>query len=254
MFGSRTEAELMLRGGFPELYDKPELDGLDFCRSYVTTYLERDLRLVLRVHQLRDFERFIRACALRSGQLVNKAELARDVGVSAPTANEWLSALAATNHIHLLEPYFNNRTRSLVKTPKLYLTDTGLLCFLLGIRSVEDLLASPLLGAVWETFVAGELRKKLELTAGASQLFFWRDRQREVDFVIPRGGRFVLFEAKWTASPSTDDSRSLRETSALLGARNVMQATLLCRSPTPSTLADGTKVRGLKMWAASETL
>ena len=132
-----TPAEFAVRGGFPELHEKPDLDGPAFYRSYVTTYLERDLRTLLNVGSLRDFERFVRAGALRSAQLLNKAELARDVGVSPPTAAQWLSLLEASGQAVLLEPWFSNRTKSLVKTPKLYLADGGLLCALLGVRTPE---------------------------------------------------------------------------------------------------------------------
>ena len=163
-----TPAEFAVRGGFPELHEKPDLDGPAFYRSYVTTYLERDLRTLLNVGSLRDFERFVRAGALRSAQLLNKAELARDVGVSPPTAAQWLSLLEASGQAVLLEPWFSNRTKSLVKTPKLYLADGGLLCALLGVRTPEELLASPLAGAIWETVVASELRRGL-LKAGRAR-------------------------------------------------------------------------------------
>jgi hypothetical protein len=250
--GPQAYPELIVRGGFPELWARPELDPLSFYRSYVATYLERDVRTLLRVHQLRDFERFLRACALRSGQLLNKAELARDVGVSPTTANDWLSVLQATRQVFLLEPYFANRSGSITKTPKLYLADTGLLCFLVGIRSAADLAASPLAGAIWETLVAGELRKRLDLTVGASNLFFLRDRQREVDFLVPRGGRYALFEAKWTEHPGAQQARGFDDVAPLVGADRIASRTILCRAPTPYTLADGTRINGLWDWRGEE--
>src|SRR5262249_37694890 len=127
--------EILWRGGFPELWRDREVEPRLFHSSFVATYLERDVRLALRVGSLRDFERFLRACALRSGQLLNLAELARDVGVAGSTARDWLSVLEASSQVVLLEPYFANPTRRLIKTPKLYLRDTGLLCFLLGMES-----------------------------------------------------------------------------------------------------------------------
>ncbi|MBW2528200.1 MAG: ATP-binding protein, partial [Deltaproteobacteria bacterium] len=139
--------QVLLRGGFPELYKRPDMDAEGFYRSYVATYLERDLRQLLQVSSLRDFERFVRACALRSGGLLNKAELGRDVGVSGPTSAQWLSMLEVSGQISLLEPWFSNRTKSLIKTPKLYLNDAGLLAFLVGVRSEGDLGNSPLRGA-----------------------------------------------------------------------------------------------------------
>jgi uncharacterized protein len=148
--GFDSPEHMMVRGSMPELWEKPELDGPAYYQSYVTTYLERDLRALLDVGSLRDFERFLRACALRSAQMLNKAELARDVGISPSTAGAWLSVLEASNQIFLLEPWFANKTKTLVKSPKLYLCDSGLLCYLMGVRSPGDLLDSPYRGAVWE--------------------------------------------------------------------------------------------------------
>jgi predicted AAA+ superfamily ATPase len=222
---------LAVRGSFPELYENPQLDASGFHRSYISTYLERDLRTQLNVANLRDFERFLRACALRSAQLLNKAELARDVGISPSTANQWLSLLEASNQVFLLEPWFNNRTKSLVKTPKLYLCDTGLLCFLAGIRSVDELRNSPMAGAVFETLVCAELRKQVRLGLRAGQLFFYRDRTREVDFLIDRGGRFELFETKWTEIPDSRDAIQLQHVAEALGDGNVLSRHVVCRTP-----------------------
>ena len=150
---------VVVRGGFPELYEKPNLDVRGFYQSYVATYLERDLRSQLQVGSLRDFERFLRAAALRTGQLLNRAELARDVGISPSTAGVWLSVLERSGIVTLLEPWFSNRTKALAKSPKLHFRDTGLCAFLVGIGGREDLLASPLAGALWESLVGGELQR-----------------------------------------------------------------------------------------------
>src|SRR5262249_40016379 len=146
----RTRLETaIVRGGFPELHANPEIDLVSFYNSYIATYLERDVRSLANVGSLRDFERFLRACALRSANLLNKADLARDVGIAPSTVNHWLSVLEASGQVVLLEPWFSNRTKSIVKSPKLYLADTGLLCALLNIRTVEDLRQTPATGAVW---------------------------------------------------------------------------------------------------------
>ena len=129
----------VVRGGFPELYANLDIDPVAFYNSYLATYLERDVRSLTNVGSLRDFERLLRACALRSANLLNKADLERDVGIAPSTANHWLSMLEASGQIVLLEPWFSNRTKSIVKSPKLYLADTGLLCALLNIRSEEAL-------------------------------------------------------------------------------------------------------------------
>ena len=245
--------EHVLRGGFPELWADRSIDATSFYRSYVATYLERDLRAVLRVTNLRDFERFLRACALRSGQLVNKADLGRDVGISAPTANEWLSALQASSQIALVEPWFANRSKSITKAPKLFFCDTGLLLFLLNIRSVEELEGSPLRGAIFETAVYCELRKRLALRQELESLFFFRDRSKEVDFLIHRGGRFHLLECKWTELPSTDDAAGLEHVAGALGATAVLSRTIVCRTPRPFPLRSGVMAIGLADLATSSS-
>jgi predicted AAA+ superfamily ATPase len=193
---------------------------------------------MLAVSSLRDFERFVRACAFRSAQLLNKAELARDVGISPSTAGEWLSVLEASNQVFLLEPWFDNRTKSLVKAPKLYLNDTGLLCHLLGIRSVVELLASPYAGPVWETLVCGELRRQLKNGERDGDLHFWRDRTKEVDFVIHRAGRFELLEAKCTEHPGGRDLTQLRRVRRELPADSVERSRIVCRAPHAFPLGD----------------
>jgi predicted AAA+ superfamily ATPase len=224
--------ELIITGGYPQLHAQPDLNRQDFYSSYLATYLERDVRSLLKVTDLRDFQRFIRACALRSGQLLNKSELARDVGISSPTANEWLSVLQASNQILILEPWFSNRTKSLVKSPKIYIADTGILCFLLNVKSETDLISSPMLGAIWETFVYSEMRKRRE--AGTEGLWFWRDKYGlEIDFLEDKGGRFELTECKWSENPSERDARNLIKVSELLGPGKVARASILSRSEMP---------------------
>jgi predicted AAA+ superfamily ATPase len=199
----------MIRGGYPELHAKPSLDHLMFYSSFVASYLERDVKGILNVTSLRDFERFLRACALRSGQLLNKADLARDVGISGSTANAWLSVLEASGQCVLLEPWFTNQTKSLVKSPKIYIADTGLLCFLLNIENEDQLARSPLIGEIWETFVFSELRKIKARATGMWKWNYWRDRSKEVDFIEDRGGLYRLFECKWNHLPSTKDAQSI---------------------------------------------
>ena len=221
--------EFILRGGYPELYQNPDLDSYAFYRSYIATYLERDVRTLLNVASLRDFERMLRACALRSGQLLNKAELARDVGISPSTANQWLSVLEASGQIALLEPWFSNKTKSIVKSPKLYLTDTGLLCTLLNIQTTDELRRSPLVGAIWETMVFAELRKREAARRHGWSIYYWSDRTREVDFVIDRGGRYALFEAKWTENPTLEQGASVNHLAGVLGENHVIQRSIVAR-------------------------
>jgi predicted AAA+ superfamily ATPase len=230
---------VVVRGGFPELYANPDIDSVAFYNSYLATYLERDVRSLTNVGSLRDFERFLRACALRSANLLNKADLARDVGIAPSTASHWLSMLEASGQIVLLEPWFSNRTKSIVKSPKLYFTDTGLLCALLNIRSEEALQQSPAVGAVWETFVFAQLRDRQRRAGRSGSLFFWRDRTREVDFVVDTGGRLELFEAKWTELPDAGDTVNLDFVRNVVGKSRVAAGAIICRTPNGFPLANG---------------
>jgi predicted AAA+ superfamily ATPase len=236
--GTRLETAIV-RGGFPELHANPEIDAVTFYNSYLATYLERDVRSLANVGSLRDFERFLRACALRSANLLNKADLARDIGIAPSTANQWLSMLEASGQVVLLEPWFSNRTKSLVKSPKLYLADTGLLCALLNIRSEEALADSPWAGAVWETFVFAQLRHRERRAGRGGSLFFWRDRTREVDFVVDAAGHLELFEAKSTELPAQSDSVNLAFVRDVVGKSRVSEASVVCRAPNSYPISNG---------------
>jgi len=234
--------EVVTRGSFPELWRDAALPSDVFFSSYLATYLERDVRQLLRVGSLRDFERFVRACAARSGQMLNKSDLARDVGISPTTAGEWLSVLATSGQVALLEPWFANIGKRLVKSPKLYLRDTGLLCWLLGV-SAADFERSAFRGAIFETWVHSELHRRL---AGTPQvLTYYRDQQnREVDFLVDRGGRVTLLEAKLTERPSVKDAAGLEAVAKLLrearGPRlEVVAQAVVARAPVDHPLAEG---------------
>lgn len=229
----------IVRGGFPELHANPDIDNVTFYNSYLATYLERDVRSLANVGNLRDFERFLRACALRSANLLNKADLARDVGIAPSTANQWLSTLEASGQVVLLEPWFSNRTKSIVKSPKLYLADTGLLCALLNIRSEDVLRQSPAAGAIWETFVFAQLRARERRVGRAGSLFFWRDRTREVDFVVDVGGRLELFEAKWTELPAESDAVNLEYVRKTVGNARVTSGAVVSRTPNSFPMVNG---------------
>ena len=221
-------AGILVRGFMPQLWKDPDLRPADYFSSYQATYLERDVRQLLNVSSLRDFDRFMRASAVRSGQLLNKTELAKEVGISNKTATEWLSVLQASNQITLIEPYFTNVGKRLTKTPKLYFNDVGLLCFLLGLnqRSVTD---SYLIGSIWETLVFAELRKYLSATAPEATIWFYRDQSREVDFVIEKDGRLTLADAKWKELPGLRDFRQLLTVQPLLRTAR-LPAMVLCRT------------------------
>jgi hypothetical protein len=147
--------------------------------------------------------------------------------------------LEASGQIVLLEPWFSNRTKSIVKSPKLYLADTGMLCSLLNIRSEDALLQSPAIGAIWETFVFAQLRDRERRAGRVGALFFWRDRTREVDFVVDAGGRLELLEAKWTELPDASDTVNLDFVRNIVGKSHVTAATVVSRAPNGFPLSAG---------------
>lgn len=237
---------VLVRGQLPELWRDQKIPHADFHRTYLATYVERDVRQLLNVGSLRDFERFMRICATYNGQLLNKTEIARAVGVSSKTIDQWLSVLHASNQIALLEPYFANLGKRVVKSPKLYFCDTGLLCFLLGLDEAS-LARSPLLGATWEAFVYADLRKASVARAPEYQLWFYRDQQgREVDFILQGAGGFSCIECKWTELPAADDARWLREIAQLLQtarpAPQYVRRFIAARPRASFPLRDGTNV------------
>ena len=238
--------EVLVRGQYPELWRDQQLPRAEFYRGLLATYIERDVRQMLNVGSLRDFERFIRLCATQNGQLLNKTEIARGVGVTSKTIDQWLGVLHASSQIALLEPYHANLGKRLVKSPKLYLCDTGLLCFLLG-QDEHSLTDSALLGSIWEAFVYAELRKGLAARAPDHQLWFYRDqRGREVDFIVQGRGGFTCIECKWTELPSPGDARWLRDVASLLEStppRPLRVDRVLAGRPHEAhVLAEGTRV------------
>ena len=201
--------QVLIRGSLPELWRKPDLSVVDYYRSYLATYLERDVRQIVNVGNLRNFERFIRVCASRNAQLLNKSELAKDVGVTLNTINQWLSILEACNQIVLLEPYFANTGKRIVKSPKLFFCEIGLLCFLLGIND-SNIQNSPFIGNIWESFILSEFRKWIKNCKPDAVTWFYRDnRGREVDFIIESDGQLNFYEVKWTAKPEKSDIKNL---------------------------------------------
>jgi len=188
--------DLLFRGLFPRIHDR-QLDASTWLDGYLRTYIERDVRLLTNIGNLEAFSRFVALCAGRSGQLLNSSALAAEAGVSHPTARSWLSVLQASYIILLLKPHHENFNKRLVKTPKLYFLDSGLLCHVLGLRQPSDILLHPLRGAIFETFVAAELYKTFLHNGQAAQLYFWRDSAgHEVDALLDLGTRRIPVEAK----------------------------------------------------------
>jgi predicted AAA+ superfamily ATPase len=194
--------EFVHRGGYPELHAEP-LDPLRFYADYFATYIARDVRDLIQVKSARDFDRFVRLLATRTGQLLSLQSLALDVGISPTTARSWLSVLEASHIVSLLEPWHTNAGKRIIKTPKLYFNDTGLVCALLHLQSADDLLDSPLRGAVFETFAFGQLARVASWRSERPRFWFYRDHDGvEIDFVVETSAGLVLAECKSSAQPA----------------------------------------------------
>ena len=196
--------ELLWRGGYPPLYDRP-LSPEFWFPNYVATYLERDVRQLLAVRDLDLFQRFIKLCAARTGQLLNLSSLAADCGISHVTAREWLSVLEASYIVMRLPPYYRNFGKRLVKTPKLYFLDVGLAAWLLGIRDEETLSTHAQRGELFETLVVSEFIKQRFNAAQPADLYFWRDNVgHEVDLLFETGPGLQAVEIKSGATFVSD--------------------------------------------------
>ena len=194
--------ENFIRGGYPELVSQPERDVSLWHSSYIQTYLERDVRTLRQVGDLTQYQNFLRVLAARSAQLLNLTDVARDLGVAVNTVKAWLSVLEASYQVTVLRPYFANVGKRLVKRPKVYFTDVGTLCHLVGLRDPEHAASGPMGGAMLETAVLSEIVRTLTHRGVEPRVYFWRTMAgTEVDFVIETGGKLVPVEVKLSATP-----------------------------------------------------
>jgi predicted AAA+ superfamily ATPase len=192
----------ILRGWYPEVVAEPRRDAGRWQSSYIQTYLERDVRDLRHVGDLTVFQSFLRALALRSGQLLNLSDVARDLGIAVNTAKGWLSVLEATFQVIILRPWHVNAGKRMVKTPKVYLADTGLLCRLAGVASEDEAARGPLGGAILETAVVADVVKTLVNRGDDPRVWFWRTSAgREVDLIVEHGGALHPVEVKLSATP-----------------------------------------------------
>lgn len=246
----------LLHGGFPEALARPRNASLWFS-SYVQTYLERDVRAVTNVRDLATFRRFMALLATRHGQVLNRSEFTGPLGVSIPTINQWLGVLETTQQLILVPPFYESLGKRLIKSPKVYFTDSGLACHLLGITTKAELERSPFLGALFEGFVAAEIVKRQVNAGQRRELYHFRDQQGlEVDFLVPgRNGALTLIECKATRSPFPAMASSLLKLKDDLIAkrppRTKIEAVLLHRRSTRSTtraLLPGTQAMDIEHW------
>lgn len=208
---------LLITGGYPALHAQ-QAEARDWFPSYVATYVERDLRQVMNVHDLGVFQRFLRLCAARSGQLLNLAALAGEAGISQGTARKWLAVLESSYLVHRLPPYHRNFGKRLVKAPKLHFLDVGLACWLLGIDSPAMLALHPMRGALFETWVVGEFVKARFNAGQAADLYFWRDNNGlESDLLFEHDGRIQPVEIKSGQTVTPDYIRAGQKAGRIAG-------------------------------------
>ena len=200
----------LLKGFYPRIHDQ-QLDPSQALADYFSTYVERDLRQLAAVHDLQRFERFVRLCAGRSGQLLNLVSLGNDAGVSQPTARTWIDLLQTSFIVYLLPPWHTNSGKRLVKSPKLYFYDVGLACWLLGLRTADQVSRDPLWGSLFENFIIMEAMKD-RLNAGESaEMYFYRDSEgNEVDLLLPTSGQLHAIEIKAGATVNPDYFKGLK--------------------------------------------
>jgi predicted AAA+ superfamily ATPase len=204
-------------GSWPPLFDR-DIAPADWYPAYVATYLERDLHQLIHVRDLSTFQRFLRLCAGRAGQMLNLSALAIECGITHNTAKAWISVLEASFILHLLRPHHRNFSKRLVKTPKLYFCDTGLACWLLGVQTPAQIALHPLRGALFENWVVSELLKGRFNRGLPSNLFFWRDSTgNEVDVLLEQGDRITPVEIKSGRTVNEEWFAGLRRWVALAG-------------------------------------
>ena len=203
--------EKILRGSYPELSINLARDAHLWQASYIQTYLERDVRNLRNLGDLTQFQVFLRALAARSAQILNLSELARDVGVAVNTAKDWISILEASFQIFILRPYYVNIGKRLIKAPKVYFVDTGLLCYLVGLRDVSHAAAGPMGGALFENLVISDLYKTYLHRGEEPALYYWRTvAGSEVDLVIDTQAGLIPIEIKSSETPRPEMAKEIR--------------------------------------------
>ncbi len=221
-FGDRVADEtsleqVLFQGLYPPVYDRG-YEPSTWYRNYVQNYIERDVRQLTRIHELRSFQTFVKMCAARTGQLLKYSSIASDCGVSVNTVKGWISVLEASYIIFLLYPHFKNFGKRLIKSPKLYFYDTGLLCSLLSVENPEELRTHSMRGAVFESFIVSEVKKNIYNRGMMDTSYFWRDRSgNEIDLVIEKGEKLNCAEIKSGKTVAADFLSGIRKWQEIAG-------------------------------------
>jgi predicted AAA+ superfamily ATPase len=215
-------------GSFPEFYNKKKLNHELWLASYVQTYLERDVRQLRQVGDLGDFQRFLQLAAALNGQVLNLSGLSRDLGVAVNTVKAWLAILEVSGQIVLLKPFYLNKGKRIIKSPKVYFLDSGMVCYLTGITSPEQMFRGPLSGQLFEGIVLAELLKHFYNHGQQPRIYWWRTSTgEEVDFIMEKQGRIVPVEVKLSANPNPGMIKGMDMFNRLF-AEKTKEAWLVC--------------------------
>ncbi len=210
--------QVLFAGLYPPVHDR-KLDSQLWYTNYIQNYVERDVRQIINIGELRSFQLFVKMCAARTGQLLNLSSLASDCGIAVNTAKAWISVLEASYIIFLLHPHYKNFGKRLIKTPKLYFYDTGILASLLSIKKPEELLAHSMRGAIFESMIVTEIKKYFFNAGVPENLYFWRDRAGlEIDLVREDGEHLRGVEIKSAKTITSDFFTSLAKWKHIAGA------------------------------------
>lgn len=209
--------EMLYTGSFPRIYDQ-HIEPSDFYNSYIKTYVDKDVRLLRNISDFSSFTRFIKLCAGRCSQILNISQLAEDAGITRKTAESWLSILETSYIIYLLKPYYKNFGKRVIKNPKLYFYDTGLVSSLLGITSSEQIENFYMRGALFENFIVSELIKKRIFAGKTDELFFWRDSNGvEIDVIEENGLELYAYEIKASETINSAFFSNIKKVKKVIG-------------------------------------
>ena len=235
--------ERIHRGSMPELYSNANMDWEQYYAAYVDTYIERDVKQLGSVGDTLAFIQFMTALASRTGELLNAASLARDVGVDSKTVKRWLSILQASNIIYLLQPFSLNINKRIIKTPKVYFTDTGLVCYLCRWLTPQTLANGAMAGSIYETFIVSEILKSYYNAGKEPDLYFFRNTDgQEVDLLFYRDGTLYPIEIKKTSSPNPKDARHFRALSTFFPSLKVSEGGIICNAEDLLPLGQNLKI------------
>jgi predicted AAA+ superfamily ATPase len=235
--------ELMGRGFYPAIYDQP-VDPYTWQSNYIRTYIERDVRQIKNISDLNVFERFIKLCAGRTGQLLNMNSLAIETGVDNKTIASWIGILESSFILFRLQPHFKNFNKRVVKMPKIFFYDTGLVCNLLGIKTMEQLDFHPLAGSLFENFIISDFLKRSYHQGLNQSFYFWRDNTgHEIDVIMEQAGHFVPIEIKMGKTIHDEYFRNLKYWQKISG---ISQGKIIYAGDTDQKRSDGIEVLGWK--------